>query len=366
MNVLFVTSCIGFGGAAKMINFVTDCLAKKGYCVIILNLNPVPDYVKGYEQSFNPKVKVCYVGEAQKNIHIYRIKSLVKIIKEKQINVIISFLMFPNFYSTIASWITGVPSIMSERGDPNINLSSSRLVRLKDKFIYKIINYSKGGVFQTKEASLFYSKGLRKRGIVIPNAIFLDENSITYSTQQRHQSIVSVGRFDNVQKRYDVMLKAFKIFSKSFPNYVLKLYGSGQDEKQIRQWVMELHLEDKVLFLGTLKKPTQHIFDDGMFVITSDFEGIPNALLEAMAVGLPVISTDCTPGGARLLIKNESNGLIVPIGDYEAVANAMSRFAENSKFAESCGLNARKVLKTFSPSIIGEKWVNYITSIANN
>ena len=362
MNVVFVTSSIGYGGAEKIMSFVADFLSKNGHSVVILNLNAVPVYVNEYTQSFNENIKVISLEKCNRNKHRFRIQNIISVVKEYKADIMVAFTMFPNFYAEIVALLTGIPAIMSERGNPYITFSKS----LKDRIIYNIINQSKGGVFQTKEASLFYGKRLRKRSIVIPNPISLKNTTIPIiAMQDRRKTVVSVGRFQNVQKRYDVMLKAFQRFSQRYPDYTLKLYGSGEDEVLIRNWINELNISDKVELPGAIKNPIEHIYKDGIFVITSDYEGIPNALLEAMAVGLPVVATDCSPGGARLLIQDGENGQIVPTGNYEAVTTALSRYADDMEFAGYCGNNARKVLQTFAPSVIGEQWEAYIMTIAN-
>lgn len=358
MNILFLTNSIGYGGVAKMINFVSSFLIESGHNAIILNLNSIsPSLSGGITQDLNAKVKVItYYG---KRNHLSKIKKIVDVIRSYSIDAIIGFTTFPNFYATISSWITGKPSIISERGDPNRTFSKTT----KDKILKFVINRSKGGVFQTKEASEYYSKGLRNRCAIIPNAIFLNSDCTSFcNCVEREKTVVSVGRFQNIQKRMDVLLKAFKIFSTDNPEYILKLYGSGEDD-YVHSLITELELTDKVELMGSAKNPMSKISNDGMFVITSDYEGIPNALLEAMAIGLPVISTDCTPGGARLLIQDNINGQLVPIGDYQAVAKAMEKYASNPVFADKCGANATKVLETYSPNKIGTAWINYIEKI---
>lgn len=360
MNILFVANSIGYGGAEKMMRFVANYLSEKGYGVVVLNLNTAPNYVNRYVQPFNTNIKVISLDRVNYNKHVFRIKCIISVVKKYRIDVIVAFTMFPNFYSKIASLLTGVPSIMSERGDPYVTFTKN----FKDRIIYWVVNASKGAVFQTKEASMFYKKNLRKRGEIIPNPI-QSVNIPKGLIYDRQKTVVSVGRFKNVQKRYDIMLKAFEKFSKKHPDYILKLYGSGEDENLMREWVKNLNLSDKVRFMGAIKNPMSYIYNDGMFVITSDYEGIPNALLEAMAVGLPVVTTDCSPGGARLLVKNGDNGLIVQTGDIDAIANALSRFADDMDFAVHCGNKAKNVLQTYSPTIIGDLWVSYIKKIAD-
>ena len=161
------------------------------------------------------------------------------------------------------------------------------------------------------------------------------------------------------------MIKAFSLFSKNHPEWVLKLYGVGSDEELIKKWCVEEDVADKVHFMGLTKQPMVDINKAGMFLITSDFEGISNALLEAMAVGLPCVSTDSAPGGARMLIQNRSNGLLAEVGNYEHIAEAMAVFADNPNIAKQCGEKAKEVVSIFDAESTLDKWESYITDVVN-
>lgn len=141
------------------------------------------------------------------------------------------------------------------------------------------------------------------------------------------------------------------------------LYVAGDDENLVRQWCADLNIQDQVKFMGVTRTPMQDISDAGMFLITSDYEGISNSLLEAMAVGLPCVSTNHTPGGARLLIADHENGLLAPMGDVNALAEAMCEFADNPELAQKCGNNARDVVNRFEPSRIIDLWEDYIEKL---
>ena len=355
-RVLFVTSSLGFGGAEKMLTYVAGQLAERGHVCGIINLNLVPEYVNAQRQNVNDKIKIYEIGKTLKKKNRTIIKTIVKVAKEFKAGILVGFLGYPNMYAKIAGSILGIPSIMSERGDPfrTENLS------LKNKISNFIINKSKGGVFQTDGAKAFYGKGLQKRGIVIPNPIFVKGQIPNIQFEDREKTVVSVGRFDNEQKRYDVMLKAFKLFNKEHPEYKLRLYGEGPAEKDIKKWIEELELSNSVELMGLTKNSMQDMVRCGMFLITSDYEGISNSLLEAMAVGLPCVSTDHTPGGARLLIEHGQNGLLAPIGDFEKLAECMCAFAEDEILARNCGEKAKEVLIRFSPEKIIDQWEEYI------
>ena len=354
-NIVFITNSISFGGAAKMLCFVATSLAKRGHKVHIVNLRTTANETD-YERTLDEAVCYHLLEEKGRKAQIAGIK---KIAKEANAQVLIGFTALPNFLAKIVGDMLHIPSIMSERGDPTRNIAPT----FKAKLVCFLINCSKGGVFQTYGAMEYYSKGLQKRGVVIPNPIFVNGEVPDVDYENCEKSVVTVGRLDNEQKRYDIMIQAFKLFSEKHPEYVLKLYGRGVDEKQIEQWVSDAGLCDKVKFMGLTTQPMQDIACDGMFLITSDYEGISNSLLEAMAVGLPCVSTDHTPGGARLLITHGENGLLAPVADSEKLANAMCQFAENPDLAKKCGEKAKEVLTRFAPDRIIDMWEEYILKL---
>lgn len=363
-RVLFVTNSLGFAGVEKMIAFIAGELQDRGFKCCIANLNNVPDYVNKQQQNIHEEVNVCALEKPQdtENKNAYYIRKLKEIAREFSADVLIGFTAYPNMYARIVGFLLGIPSIMSERGDP----SRTGLTKgLKNKLSLMLINSSKGGVFQTEGAMSVYGKGLQKRSVVIPNPIFIKGEIPEVPQSERQKTVVSVGRLDNFQKRYDVMLEAFRLFSQKHPEYTLKLYGDGSDTEQIKQWAVDLGIADKVNLMGLTRQPMQDIAHDGMFLITSDFEGISNSLLEAMAVGLPCVSTDHTPGGARMLITDHENGLLAPVEDAPALAAAMCEFAENPELAEKCGNNAKDVVNRFAPERIIKQWEMYIAEITN-
>lgn len=355
MNILFITHSLGYAGAEKMVAFVANQLSLRGHNVGLINLN-----LSSQEVAQKIEDSVKFFNIAGKGMgRLQQLKQIIKIARQEKAQLLVGFKVNPNLLVCLAGKLLGIPSIMSERGDPNRTFEKNWRNRLLRWFI----NRCSGGVFQTAEAGAFYGKGLQRRGTVIPNPIFIKGDVPQVSMEEREKTVVSVGRLDNMQKRYDVMLEAFSLFVQKHPEYMLKLYGDGSDEARIRQWVQEKGLADKVLFMGRTNQPMQDTCRDGMFLITSDYEGISNALLEAMAVGLPCVSTDHTPGGARLLIQHEENGLLAPIGDAQALADAMCRFSEDSVLACHCGEKAKEVVERFHPDRIIDRWETYCKKV---
>ncbi len=360
MRVLFVTNSLGFGGAEKMLTFVAESLSKRGHKVSIANLNALPDYVNAHRRAVDENIAIYEMENGSHKSAKDKIRFVWQAAKKEKADILVGFTEMPNAIARLVGLVRGVPSIMSERGDP---VQTGIGKGLKNRMVLSLINGSRGGVFQTEGARDFYGKGLQKRGVVIPNPIFVKGEIPEVAHEDREKTVVSVGRLDNFQKRYDVMLDAFKLFSEKHPEYILKLYGKGSDEELIAAWANERGLSEKVKFMGLTTQPMQDIAKDGMFLITSDFEGISNSLLEAMAVGLPCVSTDHTPGGARLLITDHENGLLAPVEDAAALAAAMCEFAEDPSLAATCGDNARDVVNRFAPERIIDMWENYIIKL---
>lgn len=358
-RMLFISASLSFGGAEKMLSFTAEAMAERGHEVHIANLRIIAD-VTNYNRELKPGIMIHTLSAETGANKLRILKKLIAIARDIRAEVVIGFTQFPNMYASIVGKVLRIPSIMSERGDPQ---RTGLGTGVKGKLILSIINCCSGGVFQTEGARSVYSRRLVQRSTVIPNPIFITGEIPFVPYSEREKSVVSVGRLDNLQKRYDVMLKAFQLFSEKHPEYVLKLYGRGNDEQQIAKWAEELGIADKVQMMGLTTQPMQDIAGDGMFLITSDYEGISNSLLEAMAVGLPCVSTDHTPGGARMLIQDHENGLLAPVEDAPRLAAAMSEFADDLQLATKCGESAKNVINRFAPARIIDMWESYILKL---
>ena len=218
-----------------------------------------------------------------------------------------------------------------------------------------------GAVFQLPKVAEYYSF-IKGKTAVIPNPINKPDVKELLSFDKRNDEIVTVGRLDLSQKRHDVLIKAFDLFLKNHPLYRLTLYGGGKegDVNKLTALVTQLGIADKVNFAGSVSNPTERISKSKVFVLSSDFEGIPNALMEAMSIGLPCIATDCRPGGARMLIEDGENGFIVPKGDIFGLAEKMDFLATNPVLADNIGQEAMKITQRFAENKIIEMWENYL------
>jgi glycosyltransferase involved in cell wall biosynthesis len=187
----------------------------------------------------------------------------------------------------------------------------------------------------------------------------------TNITEKRKKEIVTVGRITD-QKNQMLLLKAFKEINLKYPDYVLKLYGDIQDNKvydKMIKYISENRLEGKVIFMGLKTDIGDYIKDACAFVLPSDYEGMPNALIEAMVLGLPVISTDCPCGGPKMLIEDKKNGMLVPVGDKNALEKVLEYMITHEKEAGNMGQEARKLIELVNPDKICTQWMDYILEL---
>jgi glycosyltransferase involved in cell wall biosynthesis len=150
------------------------------------------------------------------------------------------------------------------------------------------------------------------------------------------------------------------------PEYVLKIVGDASNEEgthvveTIKQKAHIYNLKDSIILKPFSPNVHEEILEDAMYVNTSDYEGISNAMLEAMAIGLPVICTDCPVGGAKATIENDINGILVPVGDAESVYNAMKKIIEDKEFARNISKEATNLRDKISLDNIARKWMELL------
>lgn len=355
IKILFVISLLKYGGAQKIISFLANNLSSRGYEVVLYTY--AGDIINYKLQN---EVKVISEKKTYKNpilnkfMPIYKTKNVIK-----QVNpdIVISFLTNSNFLSILGTMFSKIPVIISERSDPYYEKG------ILLSFMRWFYRFADGAVFQTNGAKNYYGGKIREIGAVIPNPVLKSNDIKLLPFEQRKNEIAFVARFNINQKRQDLMIKAFKKVVEKYSDIKLVFYGDGPDFEKIKKMVEKYNLSQNVKFAGKIDNVLNAIKNAKLFVLTSDYEGIPNALIEAMSIGLPVISTDCSPGGARVLIKHEQNGLLVPIGDYNEIANSIIYLLDNPKFAEQIGSEAKKISEKYNPNIIIKMWDSYIKKI---
>lgn len=239
---------------------------------------------------------------------------------------------------------------VSERNDPS-HCAARPIVRVLSR---SLMRFADAFVFQTQSAKDYYAKILGGRGEVIANPVFADETA-----GERAHRIVSVGRLV-AQKNHKMLISAFEKVLEKHGDFILDIYGDGSLRSELERLIASKDLVGRVRLCGNVRDVHSKIKDSTAFVMTSDFEGMPNALAEAMSMGLACISTDCPCGGAAQLIENGKNGILVPVGDADAAANAMLKVIEDADCAKRLGENAAKIKDKLNPETVGRKWLEYL------
>ena len=351
MKILFLNTNIGYGGATKIMLWLAGRLAERGNDVTFLTYR---------DPSENREVPT-----GVKHIHIpletsgHSISGLVKSvrqlhrhIKEERYDWGIAFLSPSHLRLSLASMDTQTKILLSQRGDPYQSRKDAKSMMSRvEAFAF---NRADKYVFQTPQAMAYYSKSIQYRGVVIPNPVKPLERTCKRTPDDR---IVNVARLDINQKRQDLLIEAFNLISTEYPGVTLHFFGDGDDETKLKEMAMG---NDRIVFDGVTSDVVKDIQNAKMFVLSSDFEGIPNALIEAMSLGVPCVSTKCSPGGADLLIKDGKNGILTPRGNADALAMAIKRFLDAPTFAEQCGEKALNVVNEFSEDRIFRLWEQII------
>lgn len=351
--LLFIDHLSGFGGAQRVIVNVANKMNSKGNEVIFVLTGNSSKCV--YHLDSNVKILLVQEENSEGVSRIKKIKKIRQIVKKMNPDVVISFLTMVNIVTILSTIGTRVPVIISERNDP---VQCSKTEKCLSKVFYR---FSDCVVVQTKDIKNKISSFYKKRIDIIENPL-VDHNyeKTDYSITKK---VVAVGRL-NKQKNYYLLLNAFREVLKEYPDYKLDIYGAGDELEALQQKCMKEGLSNSVCFKGNekniIEKETRYDF----YVMSSDFEGMPNALAEALSVGLPCISTNCDGGGAAALICNNKNGVLVPKGDVGAMTNAMKAYIVDPSFAKRMGENAKEVRKSLSHTNIMYKWETLIEEIS--
>ena len=203
-------------------------------------------------------------------------------------------------------------------------------------------------------------KSTQKKSEIIYNPV----NPKFYKADNRDpkKEIAMVGRLQP-QKNYYLAIQAFSNVVKKYPDYKLVIYGDGILKIELQNLCKHLNIDNSVIFYGVVDAVEEKLSTASIFLLSSDFEGMPNALMEAMAVGIPVISTDCPCGGPKALIESDIQGILVPCGNIDKMSEALCRLIENEGLRIKMGLEAKKRALDFLPEIVFKAWDDYVNKV---
>ena len=372
MKIAFVCLNMEKGGAERVIATLANELSNSNDVFIMTLMNGESSYeldskvrkisIDGSNCKYDNRIKINL-----KKVSLMRSRRLRKELERENPDVIIAFLPEPSLrvmlVSKFSRKIRKIPIIVSVRNDPRQEYKNT-LIRRLAKVLYKDVD---GMVYQTEEAKNYFKNIIKTTSqVVISNPI---SNSILLKPKadgRRKNVIVTVGRLEE-QKNQELLISAFNDIPKNKRRgYILEIYGEGARRRTLQDMINRLGLNKNVFLRGKTDDVARVLNNSRIFVLSSLYEGLPNALLEAMALGLPCISTDCPCGGPRSLIKDNENGLLVENKNEGALSEAICKLINNDGLRKKIAKNALLIRESNDIIVIVKKWEKIIDSSIKN
>lgn len=355
-TIVFLINTLQVGGAAKILKFVVEKSKHLFKKVYVITLDDDEQMQLG-DNVIHLDNRISNGSKMMKGLwRVRAVRDIRKVMREIQPDVACAFISDVAVTARLATLGQKLTFVSAERGDP---FTLPKIWKYLVKWTYESSDYC---VFQTDMARDFFDKMVVNKSFVIPNPYLGVKDVMPYYGERRN-TIVGVGRFSQ-EKRFDLLIRSFAEVHKKHPEYSLILYGDGQQRQLYEDLIEELCIRNFVSLPGYVDNIPVKIREEGIFVLSSQYEGIPNVLIEAMSMGLPTIATDCTPGGPRFLTNNGRRGILIPVGDLKAMVNAINTLIENTKLAKNYSDRAKEIIPLLDSDIIAKKWVEMINFIA--
>lgn len=348
-KIFFINSRLSNGGSERVMTILANYLAKTGKYEVHMVL------VREKQEEFyevDNKIKVHQLEYKTKNKFIILLKRLLKLhnlFKKENPDAIISFMVDINIITIVSGFFIRNRIIVSERADPQAD-TRKKFFKILEKILYP---RCKKVVLQTNDVKKYYDSINVKNTIVIANPI--NNNIPEQYNGEREKRIIAAGRLTE-QKNFALLINAFKKFIEVHDEYILEICGEGPLKKELMVLAENSGIREKVVFSGFVKNVNERMHNAMIYVSTSNFEGISNSMLEAMAMGVPTICTDCPVGGAKMVIKNNVNGILIPLNDEKALLNAMMKICNDLSFTKQISNQAIRIREEYSIDKIIDKW----------
>lgn len=287
------------------------------------------------------------------------IKALRDKLKKEPETKVISFLQPSVPITLIAAKKLPNRVVISERGDPKRLLKK----RYGYNFIKKYYQRADAVIFQTNDAKAAYPENISTKGTVIFNPINDKLPEPYFGEREKH--VTTFCRI-SPEKNLIMLADAFALFLEEFKDFRLRIVGdalnSAEKETlvQLKEHIAKLNIADKTDLIPFTPEVHNLIIRDAMYINSSDHEGMSNAMLEAMAIGMPVVCTDCPIGGANAVIKNNGNGILTEVGNAKEMCKAMKKIASDKSFAERISQNAAQIRYDLSLENTAKKWMELL------
>lgn len=358
MNLVFLVANLACGGVERTVSYLSRYFAEQGENTSVICISDEQFYaIDERVNLIKPNISSAASGRLDRYKKIVeRFCKIRRALRQTKPDCVICLDAQMLRFIRLQYKFGHFKLVTSERTNPLMNTEKQRAAK------FAAYRQSDGIVFQTARARDCFPPDIAEKGIVIPNAV---GNEYVFKAQTpavRRPAVTAVGRL-SAQKDYPTLLRAFRRVHAAHPEVVLEIFGGGEDREALCALADTLGLADAVQFKGAVKDAVLQVASSACYVMSSTYEGMPNALMEALAVGTPCVSTDC-PFGPAELIRSGENGLLVPVGDEEALADAICRMLDDPQFAAQCGAAGRAILEEQSIERISRQYLDYILHIA--
>lgn len=361
-KIAFHLNCLEQGGAERVVTNLANQFAANGYEVLIAT-----EWYGENEFQTDERVRRVHVGlrEGDEKKHRLiqfhlRVKYLREFLKTEKPDILISFARKALYRGLMAAYFIKVPVLISVRTDP-----AGHYEERSDKIQIPILfPRADGCVFQTKGQKAFFAPRLQDNSRIILNPINPKYIGVPEPVKRR-KAVVQSGRLVDF-KNQPMLIRAFIEVHRKHPDYTLEIYGgdSFDGTKEIlEQIIAENQAGGYVHLMGASDRLEQELTDASVYAFSSDWEGLPNALMEAMALGLPIVATDCPCGGPATIMTNEVDGLLIPIKNQKALEEGINRLIEDRELAERLGKEARHIAEKANGEAVFRQWQEYIEEL---
>jgi len=368
IKVAFFVHALSCGGTERVVSRVLRHLDRTRFRPVLILIEK-----KGvFLEDVPPDVPILDCGRGPGGRRWKWVRTFAGFLKTERPDVLMSFLWYANGFAVLGRYLSGAKTrpILSERSTvlgSREGFPEEALRRLAIRFLYRsgerILVNSDALRLQFTEHFGFP----REMVCTINNPLDIDTilaestaEGNPVSERPRGGTIVGMGRFTR-EKGFDLLIRAM---ARVRAPAKLILLGEGKDEKNLRSLAEKLGISAKVEFPGFRKNPYPMLRNASVFVLSSRYEGFPNGLAEAMALGVPCVATRCRTGPEEL-ITDGGNGLLVPVEDPEAMAEAIDRLLGDPVLGERLGAAARISVQRYEAREIVRQYESLIESVVN-
>ncbi|MBD5546111.1 MAG: glycosyltransferase family 4 protein [Lachnospiraceae bacterium] len=359
IHIAMLIGSLTKGGAERVLVNLADYFAGKGYLVTM-----VTQYQKEDEYPLNEKVKRVISDITKEETtgsriinFVRRFRKLRNIWKSEKPDLILSFIGKNNMMAILTSRFLNIPVAVSVRAEPAMEYYNAWMRFMARHLFAK----TAGVILQTRQCFAFFPKKVRDKAVILKNPVSSSFFRERYEGE-REKTIVAVGRIDE-NKNHEMLIKAFTGIAEEFPEYKLIIYGEGDCREKLMKMAEELGYADRILLPGSIDHVSDAIYKTRVFVLPSNSEGVPNTLIEAMLMGLTVVSTNCPCGGPADLIEDGVNGILIPVGDVELLTEKLQYLINNLQIADVMGAKAMQTADIYQPEKVYGAWEKFLLSI---